>query len=67
MTVGRKGDRLADILLDEACRQWCDGIEDAPERLSGKGFSYFFRQIVEDKRKEYDEEAASYLRNQSKS
>ena len=55
---------ITDILLDEACRQWCDGIEDAPERLSGKGFSHFFRQIVTDKRKEYDEEAASYLRNQ---
>ncbi|MCM0708693.1 hypothetical protein NBH08_27975 [Faecalicatena sp. BF-R-105] len=64
MTNWRKEHLLADFLLDEACRQWCDGIEDAPERLSGKGFSDFFRQIVADKRKEYDEEAASYLRNQ---
>lgn len=55
---------ITDILLDEACRQWCDGIEDAPERLSGKGFSDFFRQIAANKREEYDEEAASYLRNQ---
>jgi len=58
---------ITDILLDEACRQWCDGIEDAPERLSGKGFSDFFRQIVADKREEYDKEIASQLKNQSKS
>ena len=58
---------ITDILLDEACRQWCDGIEDAPERLSGKGFSDFVRQIVADKREEYDKEIASQLKNQSKS
>lgn len=67
MTNCRRDHLLADFLLDEACRQWCDGIEDAPERLSGKGFSDFFRQIVADKREEYDKEIASQLKNQSKS
>lgn len=51
-----ESEALVDILLDEACRQWCDGIADAPERISGKGFSNFFRQIIEEKWDEYQDE-----------
>ena len=43
-------------VIEEACRQWCDLIEDAPERKSGNGFSDFFYEIFEEKEKEYLEE-----------
>lgn len=42
-----------DAVLEESCRQWCDGIENAPERKDGEGFADFFYEIFEDKEKEY--------------
>ena len=28
--------------LNEACRQWCEFIDEAPERKNGEGFAHFF-------------------------
>lgn len=28
-----------EMVLEEACRQWCDCIDEAPERKDGEGFS----------------------------
>lgn len=42
-----------EMVLEEACRQWCDCIDEAPERKDGEGFSDFFYEIFEDKEKEY--------------
>lgn len=39
-----------DYALEEACRQWCDFIDEAPERKTGEGFADFFREIVEQKK-----------------
>lgn len=36
-------------ILEESCRQWCDFIDDAPERKTGEGFVQFFREIREQK------------------
>lgn len=41
------------MVLEEACRQWCVFIDDAPERKDGEGFANFFYEIFEDKEKEY--------------
>ena len=41
------------MVLEEACRQWCVFIDDAPERKDGEGFADFFYEIFEDKEKEY--------------
>jgi len=46
--------KLLNVLLDEACRQWCDFVDEIPERLDGEGFSYFFQQICEQKQCEYE-------------
>lgn len=45
-----------DIILEEACRQWCCVIDDAPERKDGEGFSSFFYEIFEEKEQEYLEQ-----------
>lgn len=45
-----------DIVIEEACRQWCDGLDDAPERADGQGFANFFYEIFEDKCHEYIKE-----------
>lgn len=29
------------MILEESCRQWCDGIEHVPERKDGEGFADF--------------------------
>ena len=42
-----------DICLEEAYRQWCEFIDDAPERRNGEGFAHFFYEIFDDKWKEY--------------
>lgn len=42
-----------EICLEEACRQWCDFIDEDPERRNGEGFSNFFYEIFDDKWKEY--------------
>ena len=39
--------------MDEACRIWCDSIEDAPEKAEGYGFSEFFYNVYAEKREEY--------------
>ena len=36
-------------ILEDAARQWCDFIDDAPERKTGEGFAQFFREIREQK------------------
>ncbi len=40
-------------VLEEACRQWCGFIEEAPERKSGEGFADFFYEIFESRELEY--------------
>ena len=42
-----------DAVLEEACRQWCCFIDEAPERKDGEGFANFFYEIFLDKEKEY--------------
>lgn len=49
---------IFDIVLEEACRQWCDIIDEAPERKEGEGFANFFYEIFEDKEQEYLKEQA---------
>ncbi len=44
---------IFDIVLEEACRQWCDMIDEAPERKDGEGFANFFYEIFADKEQEY--------------
>ena len=36
-----------DAVLEEACRQWCEFIPDAPERMDGEGFASFFYEIYD--------------------
>ena len=38
--------------LEEACRQWCDFIDEAPERKTGIGFYAFYQQIKQQKESE---------------
>ena len=40
-------------MLEESCRQWCDFIEEAPERKNGQGFASFFFEVFQDKEKEW--------------
>lgn len=42
--------------LEEACRQWCDFIDEAPERRSGKGFADFYGEIKRQMICDYSEE-----------
>lgn len=44
---------IFEAVLEEACRQWCDCIDDAPERKDGEGFAHFFYEIFADKEQEY--------------
>ncbi len=44
---------IFDIVLEEACRQWCDIIDEAPERKDGEGFANFFYEVFADKEQEY--------------
>ena len=53
ITKSKEKKAVFHMVLEEACRQWCDGIEDAPERKGGEGFADFFYEIFEDKGKEY--------------
>lgn len=52
----REKQAVFNMALEEACRQWCSFIEEAPERKDGEGFSDFFYEIFEDKEKEYLEQ-----------
>lgn len=47
--------RIFDMVLEEAARQWCDGMTDAPEKTNGEGFAEFFYEVFEQKEKEYQE------------
>ena len=44
---------IFDIVIEEACRQWCEFVDESPERKTGKGFANFFFEIFEHKEKEY--------------
>ena len=48
--------QIFDEFLEEACRQWCDFIDDEPERATGEGFAGFFYEIFEMKEEEMLEE-----------
>ncbi len=48
--------KIFDIILEEACRQWCCFIDEAPERADGEGFAQFFYEIFEQKEQEYMED-----------
>ncbi len=50
---------IFDIVLEEACRQWCEFIDEAPDRKDGEGFANFFYEIFADKEQEYLEELAA--------
>lgn len=52
----REKKAVFDIVLEEACRQWCCFIDDAPDRKDGEGFADFFYEIFEEKEKEYLEQ-----------
>lgn len=52
----REKQAIFNMVLEEACRQWCDFIDEAPERKDGDGFANFFYEIFEDKEKEYLEQ-----------
>ena len=51
-----KKKELFDRALDESCRQWCEFIEEAPERKDGEGFADFFYEIFEQKEQEWKEQ-----------
>lgn len=40
-------------IMDEACRQWCDFIDEAPERRNGHLFTEFYAEISKQKYQEY--------------
>lgn len=46
-------EKIFPMVLEEACRQWCDGLSDAPERADGEGFAEFFYEIFQEKELEY--------------
>ena len=56
-------EKIFPAILEEACRQWCEFIDEAPERKDGEGFAEFFFEIFEDKEQEYIYEA--YCREQA--
>lgn len=44
---------IFDMVIEEACRQWCCFIDEAPERKDGEGFAKFFYEIFKAKQDEY--------------
>ena len=44
---------IFDMVIEEACRQWCCFIDEAPERKDGEGFAEFFYDIFKEKEQEY--------------
>lgn len=44
---------IFDMVMEEACRQWCCFIDEAPERKDGEGFADFFYEIFKEKEQEY--------------
>ncbi|RFZ77803.1 hypothetical protein DS742_16240 [Lacrimispora amygdalina] len=53
MCKGDEQEQLIKILLEEACRQWCDFIDECPDRATGEGFGDFFFEIYAEKKDEY--------------
>lgn len=53
ITKSKEKKAVFNMVLEEACRQWCDCIDVVPERKDGEGFADFFYEIFEDKEKEY--------------
>lgn len=49
-------EKIFPMILEEACRQWCAFLDDAPERADGEGFAEFFFEIFKDKELEYAEQ-----------
>lgn len=47
-------------MMDEACRQWCDLIEECRERADGQGFTEFYHEICDQKYEEYTENPSIY-------
>lgn len=58
--------KIFNEVLEEACRQWCDFINDVPERKSGEGFSDFFFEIFQEKEKEFMNQYREITSNQRK-
>ena len=56
ITNNPENQRIFDMVLEEAARQWYDGLKDSPERADGEGFSDFFYEIFEQKEAEYKEQ-----------
>ena len=46
--INRSKQTKFEVIVDEACRQWCDFIDEAPERRTGEGFAQFFYEILKD-------------------
>lgn len=44
---------IFDMVIEEACRQWCCFTDEAPERKTGEGFANFFYEIFKEKEQEY--------------
>lgn len=45
--------KIFDMVIEEACRQWCCFTDEAPERKTGEGFANFFYEIFKEKEQEY--------------
>ena len=50
-------EKIFPVILEEACRQWCEFIDEAPERKNGEGFAEFFFEVFEEKEQQYIYEA----------
>lgn len=59
--------KIFDTVLEESCRQWCDCINNAPERANGKGFASFFYEVFEKKEQEYKAELKADTRSEKPS
>lgn len=46
-------EKIFPMVLEEACRQWCELLPDAPERATGEGFAEFFYEVFQEKELEY--------------
>lgn len=46
-------EKIFPMVLEEACRQWCEFLADAPERATGEGFAEFFLEVFQEKELEY--------------
>lgn len=53
ITGNETREKIFPAILEEACRQWCDFIDEIPERKDGEGFADFFFEIFKEKEIEY--------------